>query len=125
MQRCFLCLRSCAWSSFFFCQARGRGNSHFPCYSTQSLLPCFACLFPLKCLSRKPCRSGIAALCRIPCCLWDNDVQCKQVLTCSGQLGVPVPFPGQAIWVIVLVLGLGFSLGQQGISFWGTVSALI
>lgn len=52
-------------------------------------------------------------------------MQCKQVLTCSGQLRVPVPFPGQTIWVVVLVPGLGFTLGQQGISFWGTVSVLI
>lgn len=67
-------------------------TSHCPCYSTQSLLSSFAYLVPLKCLSRKPCRSWIAALCRIPCCLWDHDVQYKQVPTCSGQLRVPVPF---------------------------------
>lgn len=76
----------------------------------------FACLFPplLKCLFRKPCRSCIEAMYRIPCCLWDKDVQCKQVLALSGHVIVPVPFPGQASWVTVLALGLGCSLGQRG-----------
>lgn len=98
-----------------FCQTRERRNWCYQCYSTWSSLSSFAYLFPpfRKCLFRKPFRSCIAALYRIPLCLWDNDVQCERVFACSGQLIVPVPFPGQAGWVIVLVLSLGCSLGQR------------
>ena len=99
-----------------FCQTREGRNWHYKCYSTWSSLSSFAYLFLpfLKCLFRKPCRSCIAALYRIPRCLWDNVVQCKRVLAHAGSSQLTAPFPGQASWVIVLVLSLGCSLGQQG-----------
>lgn len=98
-----------------FCWTRERRNWHYQGYSTWSSLASFVYLLSpfLKCLFRKPCRSCTAALCRIPRCLWDNDVQCKGVHAHSSQLIVPVRFPGQASWVIVLVLSFGCSLGQQ------------
>lgn len=84
----FLCLRTRTGSGCFFCwlrsfcQTRKRRNWCYQHYSTWSLLWSFAFLFPflLKSLCTKPCTSCIAALYRMPCCLWGNNVQCEWVL---------------------------------------------